>query len=427
MKVTLEKQEKNQVQLEVEVDQKQIDAAMNRVYRKLSQRVNIPGFRKGKAPRQLIERHVGTDYVKSETLDVLIPEAYSSAIEETKIEPIAQPEVEVVSFQPEEGLVFKAKVEVRPEVTLGDLSGLDVKAPEKRMVDDAALNERIDSYRQRQATLNAVDRPVQEEDTVTLDFTGYVDGNAIENGAAKDFRLEIKPGRFIPGFVEALVGMKVDETKSAELAFPEDYPQKELAGKPATFEMHVNGIEERVLPEIDDEMAKKAGFESLEAMRETLKKRLEEEVEDEYQLNLRKELIDRVLEKVEVEIPASMIDRETNFMLSQYARNLQSQGLNPNQLISPEMAEKFKEENKADAEKRIRTTLVLGAIARHENIQVEEAEVLEEITNYANSYGVPVEEMRQLLIKNGGYASIADEVLSNKIIDWLLERAKVVS
>lgn len=427
MKVTLEKQEKNQVQLEVEVDQKQIDAAMNRVYRKLSQRVNIPGFRKGKAPRQLIERHVGPEYVKSETLDVLIPEAYSSAIEETKIEPIAQPEVEVVSFQPEEGLVFKAKVEVRPEVTLGDLSGLEVKAPEKRAVDEAAINERIDSYRQRQATLKAVDRPVQEEDTVTLDFTGYVDGKPIENGAAKDFRLEIKPGRFIPGFVEALVGMKVGETKSAELAFPEDYPQKELAGKPATFEMHVNGIEERVLPEIDDEMAKKAGFESLDAMRETLKQRLEEEVEDEYQLNLRKELIDRVLEKVEVEIPTSMIDRETNFMLSQYARNLQSQGLNPNQLISPEMAEKFKEENKADAEKRIRTTLVLGAIARHENIQVEDAEVNEEISNYAKSYGVPVEEMRQLLIKNGGYASIADEVLSNKIIDWLLERAKVVS
>ncbi|HEY9766484.1 MAG TPA: trigger factor, partial [Chroococcales cyanobacterium] len=237
MKVTLEKKEKNQVEIEVEVDQQQINAALNRVYRQISQRVNIPGFRKGKAPRQLIERHVGADYVKNEALEVLIPEAYSSAIEEANIEPIAQPEVEVVRFSTDDSLVFKAKIEVRPEVVLGNYLGLEIQAPQKKEIGEADVEKEIDSLRSRFATTQAVEpRPVRENDVVLLDFKGSSEGKEIENGSATDFKLEVLPGRFIPGFVESLIGMTPGETKMVELSFPENYPQKELAGKPATFE-----------------------------------------------------------------------------------------------------------------------------------------------------------------------------------------------
>lgn len=424
MKVTLEKQEKNQVQLEVEVDQSQISAALNRVYRQIGQRVNIPGFRKGKAPRQIIERHVGPDYVKNETLDVLIPEAYSHAVEEAKIEPIAQPEVEVVRFEPTETLVFKAKVEVRPEVTLGNYTGIEIKMPEVTVSDDE-VNKRIEDLRGRYATFVETDRAVQEGDSAVVDFSGEVEGKEIENGSAKDFKLEVTPGRFIPGFTESMVGMKPGETKTSDLKFPEDYPQKELAGKEAKFTITLHKVEERVLPAVDDEFAKTAKYENVEDMRTKLKEQLQSEAEENRQVELRRELIDKVIEGVQIEIPETMIKRELNFMIQQYARNIQSQGIDPQMVLTKEMVEKFEADTRPEAEKRIKTSLTLGAIARQENITVEENEVDEEVKAYATLYRTPFEQMKATLIQNGGYTSIADEVLSNKIIEWLLERANV--
>lgn len=425
MKVTLEKKEKNLVQLEVRVDPQQAEKAYDRAYRQVSKEVRIPGFRPGKAPRTLVERTVGVDYLKKTALEkFLLPEAYPVAVEESKIEPIADPQFELVSFDTGEDVVFKATVEVRPEVKLGTYVGLTVSAPPAEVL-DSDVEHQLTHLREGRGTLVEVERPVQMGDSVVADFVGRIDGEEFEGGKAADYAMEVAPGRFIEGFVEAMVGMTAGETKSAELQFPADYPNAELAGKPVVFELAVKAIKEKQLPELDEAFAKTQGVDSVEALREKVKTELAAQREESRDIELRKQVIEKVVEGVEVEVPESMIQREVQFLLQQQANMLAQQGIDPNRVFTQENIAGWRERTRPDAEKRIKTSLTLGEIARKEGILPTTEEIEEALVEYAQNYGVEPAQFRAQVIQNGAWPQIADEVLSNKIIEWLFEQAKV--
>lgn len=425
MKVTLEKKEKNQVQLEVQVDPDKVEKAYDRAYRQVSKEVRIPGFRPGKAPRPIVERTVGVEYIKNQAFEkFLLPEVYPAAVEEGKIEPIAEPSVELVSYEFNQPLVFKATVEVRPEVTLGTYTEIPVAAPAVGSVDEG-VNERLDQLRDSKSSLEVVDRAVQLNDVVVADFTGKIDGVEFEGGKATNYTLEVAPGRFIEGFVEALIGLKAGESKAADLMFPEDYGNKELAGKPVVFEFKVNEVKEKKLPELNDEFAKLVGDETLDAMKTRLQGEIAHEREEARGIELRKQMIEKIVEGASMEVPESMIRRESDFLLNQQATMLQQQGIDPNRVFTRENIDSWRERTRPEAEKRIRTSLTLGEIARKEGITPTEAEVDEAIAEYAESYGVEASQFRAQVIRNGAWPQIADEVLSNKIIEWLFERAKI--
>jgi trigger factor len=424
VKVTLEKKEKNQVLLEVEVESQRFDAAYDKAFKKVAQQVNIPGFRKGKAPRPVVERHVGPEYLKQEALEVLIPEVYSSAVEQEKLEPIAEPRFELVKAEKNEPVVFKATVEVRPEVKLGQYTEIAIGHPAVEVTEEQ-VTERIDAIRRSRAQLETVERAVEMGDTATVDFTGKIDDVAFEGGTATDYPVEVAEGRFIPGFVEAMVGMKAGETKIADLKFPEDYPTTDLAGKDVKFEIAVKEVKHRALPELNDELAKAVGADSVDALKSRIREQLTQEGEENREFELRKQLLEKVVDNSEMEVPESMVEREVNFLLNQYANNLAQQGIDPNRVFTKENIQQWRENSREEASKRIRTSLTLGQIARQEGIEPTGDEIEEAIAEYAQSYGMAPDQFRKQIIQSGAYAQIADEVLSNKIIEWIFSKAKV--
>ena len=424
MKVTLEKQDKNLVHLAVEVEREAVDRAYEKAYRSLSHHVMIPGFRKGKAPRALVERHVGSDAMKREALEALVPESYTKAVEESKIEPIAQPQAEVVSFEKGQPAVLKFQVEVRPEVGLGEYLTIKVEVTEVKVTDEQ-VQEAITNLLGRKATVETVDRPIKEGDVAIVDFEGKVDGVAFEGGKATNFTLDVQPGRFIPGFVEALVGLKAGETKTAELEFPAEYPNAELAAKKTTFDFKIHEVKERQLPELNDELAKEFGTESAGDLREKISEQLQGQIDESREVEMRKQLLDKIVETSTMDLSEFMVKREIYFLLEQHFNQLAKQGIDFRQLFSDENRKEWEDRFQPEAEKRIRTSLTLGAIARKEGIEVTAEEMAEAIVEYSQMLGKEPQAFQQELINKGRYAALADEVLSNKIIEWLFERADV--
>lgn len=428
MKVTLEKKEKNNVHLEVEVENDRVKKALERAFREVNQRVNVPGFRKGKAPRQLVERTVGVDYIKQEALEKLIPEALNEAVEEQSLEVIERPDVEIVSFEDGGSLVFKATVPVRPEVAFtGSYEDLTAQAP-KVEIDPAAVDERIEQMRQQKATLETVERAIAEGDHAVIDFAGKLQGEdePFQGGTATNFTAEVAEGRFIEGFVENLVGMKAGDEKDFDVTFPEAYHAPELAGKPATFHVKVHEVKARTLPELNDAFAASVGdFNTVADLRANIEKELGEEAEDNRELLIRQQLLDQVLEKADVELPESMVSREINFLMQQYAQMMQSRGMDVNQLFTAEKVGEWRESLRDEASKRIKTSLTLGTVAKAQGITITTEEVDAEIVEYAGMYRVDPDAVRQQLVQSGGWNTLADEVLSNKILDWLRDKANV--
>ncbi|MDB5100046.1 MAG: trigger factor [Cyanobacteria bacterium RYN_339] len=428
MKVTLEKKEKNQVYLEVEVDNGRVKKALEQAFRSVSQQVNIPGFRKGKAPRQLVERAVGPDYIKNEALNKLVPEALEQAVQEQSLEMIDRPDVEVISFEDGQSLVFKASVPVRPEVEFnGDYKDNAAQAP-KTEIDPAAIDAKIEEMRQQRATQEVVERAIEQGDFATLDFSGKLKGEEapFEGGTAEDFKAEIAPGRFIDGFMENLIGMKTGEEKDFDITFPEQYHAPALAGQPATFHVHVKEVRAKALPAIDDHFAAAVGdYITVADLTKKIEADLLEEAEDSRELLLRQQILDQVLEKADVEIPESMIQREIQFLMNQYAQMMQAQGMDVSKMFDQNRINDWANSLRDEATKRIKTSLTLGTVAKANGIIITNEEVDEEIVQYAAMYKVDPAAVRNQLIQSGGWTTLADEVLSNKILDWLREQAKV--
>ncbi len=426
MKVTLEKQESNQVALNVEVAQDVVSKEYEKAFRQASSQLNIPGFRKGKAPKKIAERYLHIEAIFEEAINQVISKAYSEAVNTEQLEPITEPQIDLVQAGLDKDLVFKAKIEVRPEVTLGDYKGLTVDAPAPEAVSDEQINAKLDEIRKKQAQLVPVEgRTAEMGDVALIDFAGFVDDEPLPNGSHDNYLVELKEGVMIPGFVEHFVGMAVGEHKSATLTFPSEYFEANLQGKEARFELTLKELKAHQLPELDDDMAKGAGADSVEALKDRIRGELEAQREEATDVARQQAVMDKVLENCQVDVPESMVERELQAMWMQQAKQMQARGADQQALQASWEAAKADETARAEAHRRIKTSLVLGTVARVEGITLDQDEVNAEIDAFAQAFNVPAQRVRQQLYSENKVLALMDELLSLKIMAWLLEQNTV--
>lgn len=423
-----EKTEKNKGELTVEVDASEVDRALDRAFKKVVKQVNVPGFRKGKVPRFIFEKRFGVEALYQDALDILLPEAYPKAVEEAGIEPVDQPEIDLEQMEKGKNLIFKAKVTVKPEVKLGEYKGLEVEEKDTAVTDED-VEEELKKQQERLAELVVKeDGTVEEGDTVVIDFEGFVDGEPFEGGKAENYSLEIGSGSFIPGFEEQLIGAHSGDEKEIQVTFPEDYHAEELKGKEATFKVKIHEIKTKERPELDDEFAKDVDedVETLDELKEKIRKNLKEQKEHEAKHHLEDELIQKAAENAEIDIPEVMIKNELDRMINEFKQRLSAQGMNFElyEQVTGENEEKLRERMEEDAKKRVRANLTLEAIVRAENIEVSEQEVEEELQRMADSYGQNVEQLKKLLGGEESLEMIKNDLKVRKAVDFLVENRK---
>lgn len=428
MKASWEKIEKNTAVLDIEVEESKVAEALDKAFKKVVKKVNVPGFRKGKVPRQIFEKKFGIDVLYQDALDIILPEAYMEAVNETGIEPVGRPEVDVEQFAKGQTLKFKVTVTVKPEVKLGEYKGLEVPAGET-VVTEEEIKEELERLQQRHAELEVDEEGAAAENgnITVIDFEGFVDGEAFEGGKAEKYTLELGSGSFIPGFEEQVVGMKKDEEKDIEATFPEDYHAEELKGKKAVFKVKLHDIKRKNLPELDDEFAKDISeFDTLEEYKKDLKQKLSEKKNQEQQAKREAAVVEKAAANAEVDIPAEMIEAEQDQMVQEFERRLGMQGMNLDLYFqfSGQNVDTLKEQMKEDAEKRVRNNLVLEAIAEQENITASDENVNAEIEKLAESYQRTAEEIRSIFEANGSLSSMKQDLAIRKTVDFLLENSK---
>lgn len=427
MTATWEKKEGNQGLLQVTVPAEEVDKALDQAFKKVVKQINVPGFRKGKVPRQIFEQRFGVEALYQDAVDILLPKAYSEAVVEADINPVDQPEIEVTQIEKGKPFTFDATVTVEPEVQLGDYKGLEIRKQATELTDEE-LEQTIEQRLEAMADMVIKeDGQVEEGDTVNLDFDGYVDGEQFEGGQADGYDLEIGSGMFIPGFEEQLVGLKVGEEKEVEVTFPEEYHAEELAGKPATFKTKINEIKTKEVPELDDELANELDSEAdnVEQYKENLRKQLTEQKQTDAENLQKEEAITLATDNATVDIPEAMIKTEEDRMVQEFAQRLQQQGLNLETYfqISGQSEEDLRGQMKDDAEQRVKTNLTLAAIAEAENIEVSEEDVDKELQNMSEQFNISVEDIKNTL---GNTDIVKNDVRVKKVIDLLVDEAKLV-
>ncbi|NWN95674.1 MAG: trigger factor [Bacillus sp. (in: Bacteria)] len=428
MSAKWEKTEGNQGILTVEVDAETVDKSLDKAFKKVVKQINVPGFRKGKIPRPLFEKRFGVESLYQDALDMIVPGEYEKAIEETGIEPVDTPNIDVEQMEKGKPLIFKATVTVKPEVKLGEYKGLEVEKPDTDVTDED-VEEELKKLQERLAELVIKeDGEAEMGDTVVIDFEGFVDGEAFEGGSAENYSLELGSGNFIPGFEEQLAGVKTGDEKEIEVTFPEEYHASELAGKKATFKVKVHEIKAKHLPELDDEFAQDADdeVETLDALKEKIKKDLKESKEHAAKHAVEDAVVEKAAENAEMDIPEAMINTELNRMLQEFEQNLSAQGLNLELYyqFSGQNEEALRNQMKEDAEKRVRFNLTLEAIANAENLEVSDEEVDEELKRMSEMYGMSVDDIRRVL---GSTDGIKADLKARKAIDFLVQNSKTVA
>lgn len=403
MSLQVEKLEHNMAKLTVEVAAEDVEKALQAAYLKQRKQINIPGFRKGKVPRQMIEKMYGPEVFYDEAANNMIPDAYAKAYDESELDIVSQPKIEVVQMEKGKPFIFTAEVATKPEVTLGDYKGLKVDKVSTR-VTQKEVDEEIEKERERNArTIEMTDRAVQDKDEVTLDFEGFVDGVAFEGGKGEDYPLTIGSGSFIPGFEEQLIGAEIDKEVEVNVTFPKEYHSEELAGKDATFKCTVHTIKAKELPELDDEFASEVSeCETMDAYRAEVKKNIKERKERTGKEKKENQAVDQAIENAQMDIPEAMIEFQVRQMADDFARRIQQQGLTVEQYFqfTGMTAEKMMEEMRPQAEKSIKTRLVLEAIVKAENIEVSDERVEEELTKMAEAYQMEVEKLKEFMGEN---------------------------
>jgi trigger factor len=436
LKVTLQKQESNQVCMEVEIEAQHVSDTYDKKFREASRNVNIPGFRKGKAPKKILEKYIRQDILKQDVIEQLVSESYSEALKnlEEPIEPIAEPKIELVKFNLNEPLVFKATLEVKPEVKLGQYKDLELNVDELSEIGDKDISEELEALRKRHGELVLVeDRPVQENDVATLDIYGEVEGEPIPQGSTDNLAMEVKPGNFVPGFAEQLVGMNINEEKSIDITFPDNYPVVDLRQKQGTFKVFVKEIKELKVPELNDEFAKHLGeghmhgeIKNVDELKEKISAELAKNRDASQVIKNQQTLIENIVNSSEVDVPETMLQRELYAMWSNSeGKTLSEKNIGQEVLQASWENWTSREDMIEEAKKRIKTTLVLSEIARVENISVTAEELNHELKAFSEVYQVPPEQLREQLIKNNRMIPLIDELLSLKIINWLEGNSKV--
>ena len=400
MSLQVEKLEKNMAKLTIEASAEDFEKAIQKVYLKARGRINIPGFRKGKAPRKLIEKMYGTGVFYEDAANDLIPTAYAEALKDCDLEIVSRPEINVTQIESGKPFIFTAEVAVKPEVTLGEYKGVEVEKSNVEVTDED-INKEVDKERENNSrTIDVDDRAVESGDIIKLDFDGSVDGVPFAGGKAENYTLTIGSGSFIPGFEDQLIGTKIGEDKDVTVTFPEDYHEKSLAGKEAVFKCKVNAITVKELPDADDEFASEVSeFETLAEYKEDIKKKLTEKKEKEARAKKEAQAVEKAVENATMEIPDAMIDTQVQSMMEDFARRMQSQGLSLEQYFqfTGMDAKKMHDQMKPEALKRIQNSLVLEAVAKAENIEISDEKVDEEIVKMAEAYKMEVEKLKGII------------------------------
>ncbi|EAF8397840.1 trigger factor [Listeria monocytogenes] len=424
MSVKWEKQEGNVGKLTFEIEQEKVKEGLDRAFVKVRKTLNVPGFRKGKVPRQIFNQRFGEEALFQDALDILLPEVYSAAIDEAGIDPVDTPQVNIESMEKGETWVLTAEVTVKPEVKLGDYKGLEVEKRETELTTEE-LEAELKQLQERQAELVVKeDAPAENGDTVILDFEGFKDGVAFEGGQAENHSLELGSGQFIPGFEEKLVGLKAGDEADIELTFPEEYHAEDLAGQPVVFKVKLHEIKTKEVPALDDELAKDIDeeVETLDELKEKISKRLQEAKEESVAQAKQEEVIAKAVENAEVDIPHAMVHHEADHLMNHFAQDLQAQGLTPELFyqFTGQTEEAMHAQMEKDAEKRVKMNLVLEAIAEAENIEPTEEAIDEEISTLAEKYGMEKDAVRAAL---GDMSELKSDLKIRKAIDVLLDSA----
>ena len=400
MSLQVEKMEKNMAKLTIEVSAEELEKAIQGAYLKNKNKITLPGFRKGKAPRKMIEKMYGTGVFLEDAANALIPTAYSDALQECDLEIVSQPEIDVTQLEAGKPFIFTAEVAVKPEVTLGEYKGVEIKKIEVEVTEEEIEAELKKEQENNSRTIVVEDRAVESGDIATIDFEGFVDGTPFEGGKGTDYPLTIGSNTFIPGFEDQLIGANTGDKLDVNVTFPEEYQAKDLAGKAAVFKCEIKKSEKKELPELDDEFAKDVSeFDTLDEYKADIKKNLTEKKEADAKRQKEDEAVDKAVENASMEIPEAMIKTQVNQMVDDFSRRMQAQGLSMEQYFqfTGMTIDKLMEEMKPQALKRIQTRLVLEKIAEVENIQPSEERVEEEIGKMAEMYKMEKDKLRELI------------------------------
>ena len=425
MKVTAEHGENREVTLTIEVEQEKLENATAGAAKRIAGRVNIPGFRKGKAPRKIVENFVGKEAILQEAFEAVAQKAFDEALKEQDMEPVTRPEIDIVTLEEGRNVVFTAKFTQRPEVTLGEYKGLKVEKPEAS-VSEEDIDRQIEGMRQHQGTLidAPADAAVKKDDFITLDFDGFVDGVPFEGGKGEDYPLQIGSGSFIPGFEDQLIGAKVGEEREVNVTFPEDYHAENLKGKAALFKCTVRSIKSRELPEVNDEFAKKASkFDTLAELREDIRKNLQESAARRAENERRTKAIDMATDNCTMEIPPVMVENRITAMIQEMAMRLEQQGMSLEQYLQYaglDMA-RIRDEYRETAEKNVRTDLMLEEVAKAEDIKVDGRDLDQEVYAMALSYGATPKQVQKIIKEQGRVSDLAATVLRKKTAQFIVD------
>ncbi|HOV78879.1 MAG TPA: trigger factor [Bacillota bacterium] len=425
MKANAERIEKNTVLLEIEIDAEQFSQAVEKAYRKLVKNVNVPGFRKGKTPRPILERYIGKGALLEEAMDFLVPESYLQAVKDTGIEPVDKPKFEVVQAEEGKPVVFKATVQVKPEVKLGRYKGLEVTKPSTEVTDEDVDGE-LEKLRNRHAKLVSLENgKVEKGDIAVIDFLGKIDGVPFKGGEARDFSLEIGSGSFVEGFEDQVAGMSVGETGEVKVTFPGDY-KEDLAGKEAVFTVTVKEIKRKEIAPLDDEFARDVSeFDTLEELRNDISNKLKQAAETRAKLQVRRELVNTAAENAEVEIPDVMIDNSINEGIYNMETRLAAQGISMSDYLkfTGGTMEELRASMRPEALLRVKTSLVMEAIAKAENITATEEEINKEIEKIAAHYNQDPGEFRKKVEQEGELVYISEGIVREKTTQFLVDNA----
>ncbi|MDI9477274.1 MAG: trigger factor [Bacillota bacterium] len=423
MEVAKEVLEGNKVKLKVEIEKERVNDALDKAYKKVVKDVSLPGFRKGRVPRHILEARYGKEVLHSDAFDFLVPQAYMEAVKAAEIEPIDQPEIEDFYIAENEPATFTAIVQVKPEVELGQYTDLGIEKDQVNLSDDE-IEEVLKRQQEQHAYLETVDRDtVEEGDFAIIDFTGFLDGEEFPGGSAEEYTLEIGSGYFIPGFEDQLVGQKVGEEVEVKVTFPEDYQAENLAGKDAVFKVNIKELKVKKVPELNDDFAREAGeFESLDELKEDIKEKLLKQKEDQVQREYEEKILEKISDNATVDVPEVLVNNELDMMLQNMNYSLSQQGVNIEQYfafmgIDPE---DWRKDNWEMAEKRAKINLVLEAVAKKEGIEVSDEEIDKRIEEMTEGSEQKPEQFKAFLMASGQLDGLVHSMLIGKVYDFLM-------
>ena len=428
MSVQVENLEKNMAKLTIEVPAEELEKALEKAYQKQKKNISVPGFRKGKVPRAMVEKMYGPAVFYEDAVNSLVPEEYSKAAEESKLDIVSRPEINVEQIEKGKAFIFTATVAVKPEVTLGEYKGLEVAKADTTVTDEEVEAELKKEQEKNARTINVEDRPAADGDTVTLDFEGSVDGVPFDGGAGKDYPLTLGSHSFIPGFEEQLVGAALEEEKEVNVTFPTEYHAAELAGKPAMFKVTVKEIKVKELPALDDEFASEVSeFDTLDEYKQDIEKKLQERKEKAAASQNEDRVVAKVVENASMEIPEKMIDAQVDNMLRETAQRMQSQGLSMDLYMkyTGMTADQMKDQMRPEAVKRIQTRLVLEAVVKAENIETSEEKLDEEIAKMAEAYKMEADKLKSYMT-DSDKDQMKQDLAVQAAVDLLVSEAKLV-